>query len=305
MKKILFCLSLACILPIFCACNKGGGEDNDIQTPEMKTPELKEKAVSLSIKGDAPFTDIILTETGKAIMAKALPEQSAPSTRANTVIPEYIYGRYEVTGDVYTIYDDSNKFICHLQLLKNAEGTITSAKLFLNSNVDEGVTYAVEVVEKVSDSNLTQDLCRNWKICYTHITLDGAVKATKIFEAPDAASFNAIFAYAKEKAPQLDANIPEKMNITDIMFTQTGSFIVLFENGKIFVGMWNWKNEKTGELNYAWDGDEKMFEYESGKATFTIETYKKVSYYTLTLSGSVTDAGKTYNATIAFNLEEK
>ena len=82
MKKILFCLSLACILPLICACNKGGGEDNDIQTPEMKTPELKEKAVSLSIKGDAPFTDIILTETGKAIMAKALPEQSAPSTHA-------------------------------------------------------------------------------------------------------------------------------------------------------------------------------------------------------------------------------
>ncbi|MBR4337707.1 MAG: hypothetical protein IKP91_05660 [Bacteroidaceae bacterium] len=305
MKKILFCLSLACMLPLLCACQKDK-EDNDAQTPEMKTPELKEKAISLSFKDTtAPYSSIILTETGKAIVAKALPKQSAPSTRGGTLIPEYIYGRYEVTGDVYTIFDNSNNFVCHLQLLKNAEGTITSVKIFLNSNVDEGVAYAVEVIGKVSDSNLTQDLCRNWKISYTHITLDGAVKATKIFEAPDASSFNAIFEYAKEKAPQLDAEIPEKMKITDIMFTQTGSFIILFENGKIFVGTWNWKNEKTGEINYAWDGDEKMFDYESGKATFTIETYKKVSYYTLTLSGSVTDAGKTYNATIAFNLEEK
>ena len=136
-------------------------------------------------------------------------------------------------------------------------------------------------------------------------TLDGAVKASKVFDAPDASSFNAIFEYAKSKAPNLEAKLPEDMAITDVMFTQAGSFIILFKNGKIFVGNWNWKNEKTGELGYKWDGGEQIYNYESGKATFDVQTYKKVSYYTLTLSADVTDGGKDYSIKIAFNLQEK
>lgn len=303
MKKFYFYLALTCILPIFCACEKD--KDDNSNAPEVKTLELEDKAISLTIKGDAPFTSIVLTETGKAILEKAPEKQKAPATRPDIYIPEYIYGTYEVVGDVYTIWDNNNKFVCHLMLIKNDAGTITSTTIFLNSEVQEGTTYAVTQTTKVSDSNLTQDLCRNWNICYTHITLDGAVKATKVFEAPEASSFNAFLSYAKEKAPQLKAELEEGMSITDIMFTQTGSFIVLFKNGKIFVGNWNWKNEKTGELGYSWNGGEKIYTYESGKATFTVETYKKVQYYTLTLSATVTDAGKDYNISIAFNLEEK
>ena len=302
MKKYFIILTLTCILPLFCACEKD--KDDNPDTPELKTLDLQEKAVSLSIKGDAPFTSIVLTETGKAILTKAVEKTMAPATRAEIYVPEYIYGRYVVTGDVYTIYDDNNRFVCHLMLLRD-EGVITSATIFLNSEVQEGTTYAVQQISNVSDSDLTQDLCRNWNIRYTHITLDGAVKATKVFEAPEASSFNAFLAYAKEKAPQLDAELEEGMSITDIMFTQSGSFIVLFKNGKIFVGNWSWKNEKTGELSYSWEGGEKIYTYESGKATFTVETYKKEDFYTLTLSASVTDGGKTYNIAIAFNLEEK
>jgi len=305
MKKFYFCLALACILPFFSACQKD--KEGDTKAPEVKTLKLQDKAINLTFKDKAaPFTDVVLTETGKAIISKA-PAQEAPSTRALVYVPDYIYGTYEVeeTGTVYTIYDEKGKIVCHLQLIKGDDGLITSTTLYFNSNVTEGVTYQVTVNGKVSDSNLTQDLCRDWTIRYTHITLDGAVKATKVFEAPDASSFNAFLDYAKEKAPQLKADLPADMSITDIMFTQSGSFIILFKNGKIFVGNWNWKNEKAGELGYSWDGGEKIYNYESGKATFTVETYKKVSYYTLTLSASVTDGGKTYDIAIAFNLEEK
>ena len=304
MKKFYFCLALACILPLFCGCQKE--KEDTPETPEVKPLKLQDKAISISFKDEsAPFTEIVLTETGKAILSKN-PAQKAPATRASIYVPEYIYGTYEVKGDVYTIYDDKDKFVCHLQLIKGTDGLITSTTIYLSSEDQDGVTYAVTTLGKVSESDLTIDLCRNWIIRNTHVTLDGAVKASKVFEGTEeAASFNAILAYAKEKAPQLEAEIPENMAITDVMFTQSGSFIILFKNGKIFVGNWSWKNEQTGELNYSWDGGEKIYEYESGKATFTVESYRRVSYFTLTLSASVQDGGKTYNITIAFNLEEK
>ncbi len=303
MKKVSILLAIACILPIFTAC-KHDDDNNLSDAPEVKTLELKDKALKLTFADTkAPYTDVVLTETGKAIISLR-PESEPAATRANIYVPDYIYGTYEVKENIYTIYDSNKRFVCHLQV-NSANDVITSTTIYLNSQVSEGVTYAVQALGKVSDSDLTIDLCRNWNIVHTHITIDGAVKASKVFDVPEAPCFNAILDYAKEKAPQLKAELPADMVITDVMFTQTGSFIILFKNGKIFVGNWGWKNEKTGEFSYSWDGDEKIYSYESGKATFTVETYKKVKYYTLTLSASVIDGGKTYNVNIAFNLEEK
>jgi len=290
MKKIAFLLSIACILPLFTACKPDNEDTNVTDGPEVKTLELKDKALRLTFSDTkAPYTDVVLTETGKAVISLR-PSAEAPATRALVYVPDYIYGTYTVKENIYTIYNSKGMFECHLQV-NSANDVITSTTIYLNSQVSEGVTYAVQAMGKVSDSDLTIDLCRNWNIVHTHITLDGAVKASKVFDAPDASSFNAILDYAKEKAPQLKAELPADMAITDVMFTQ--------------VGNWGWKNEKTGEFSYSWDGDAKIYSYESGKATFTVETYKKVKYYTLTLSASVTDGGKTYNVSIAFNLEEK
>lgn len=302
MKKYYFLLALACILPFLTSCKKDD-DDKKLDAPEMKTLALQDKALSISFKSaEAPYEEVVLTETGKAIIT-VRPQAEAPATRG-LLLPDYIYGTYTVKGDVYTIYDDEGNFVCHLQMITGEDNLITSTKLFFSSSVSDAVTYVVEVVGKVSDSNLTQDLCRDWTIRYTHITLDGDVKASKVFEAPDASSFNAIIDYAKSKANFNEA-IPSDMAITDIMFTQTGTFVILFKNGKIFVGTWKWKNEKEGELDYVWDGNQHIYSYESGKATFDLQTYKKVTYYTLTLSATIKDAGKTYNLSIAFNLEEK
>jgi len=299
MKKFYYLIVLAFALPFFASCHQD--DNNSADTPEVKTLELQDKAITLTFdQADSPYQEVVLTETGKAIITVAA-RANTPATRA--LLPEYIYGTYTVKGDIYTIYDENGMFVCHLQTIAN-DDSIATVKLYFNSSVSEGVTYAVEAIGKVSDSNLTQDLCRDWTIRYTHITLDGDAKASKVFEAPDAASFNAIFEYAKTKA-NINETLPEDMAITDIIFTQSGTFVILFKNGKIFVGNWNWKNEKTGELGYSWDGGEKIYTYESGKATFTVETYKKVSYYTLTLSASIADGGKTYNLSVAFNLEEK
>ena len=302
MKKYYFYLATACMLALFTACQK---DDNKTpEAPQVKTLELQDKALNLSFSdANSPYSEVVLTETGKAVLTKNSANE-APSTRATVYVPDYIYGTYTVTGNVYTIYDNKGMFVCHLQV-NYTNDVITSTTIYLNSEINEGVTYAIQSMGKVSDSDLTQDLCRDWEIVHTHITLDGAVKASKVFDAPDASSFNAIFEYAKSKAPNLEAKLPEDMAITDVMFTQAGSFIILFKNGKIFVGNWNWKNEKTGELGYKWDGGEQIYNYESGKATFDVQTYKKVSYYTLTLSADVTDGGKDYSIKIAFNLQEK
>ena len=298
MKKYYYFLTLACTLILFSSCKPNDDPTSD--APELKTLTQQDEALTLTFKSaNAPYEQVVLTETGKAILT-VNPKTEAPATRAG-LLPDYIFGHYKLNGDVYTIYTEDNQFVCSLQLIKT-DDVITSTKVFFSSSVSEGITYVVEAIGKVSDSNLTQDLCRNWNI---RNSITGDVTATKVFEGTaEAASFNAIFDYAKTKA-KFDETIPADMIITDIMLTQSGSFIVLFKNGKIFVGNWGWKNEKTGELSYSWDGDQKIYSNESGKATFDLQSYRKVTYYTLTLSATIADGGKTYNLSIAFNLEEK
>ena len=216
---------------------------------------------------------------------------------------------------MYTVYDNVGNVYCTLNITPNAAGTATDVTIKIG---DEEEVVAKADAEEKNEESMTNTLCRDWTIVYTDLQYEADFAAVgKIFGldkdyAPN--SLNDVLRYAKTQA-DIDEELEEGMAITDVIFTRSGSFILLFENGKCFVGGWQW-DQKVGYITYKWENEDMktIFEnendYGDATAVFGTETLKKVTYYTLTLkSDNITNKknGKDekYKVSITFFLREK
>lgn len=316
MKKHFLYLALMAGMTLgFTACS--GDDDNEAKAPELPTTKplaLAKQAVELEFTADltAPFEKIILTETGKALLSRR--ELAVTDTRA-TASDDYFIGTYKVNGNVYTVYDNVGNVYCTLNITPNAAGTATDVTIKIG---DEEEVVAKADAEEKNEESMTNTLCRDWTIVYTDLQYEADFAAVgKIFGldkdyAPN--SLNDVLRYAKTQA-DIDEELEEGMAITDVIFTRSGSFILLFENGKCFVGGWQW-DQKVGYITYKWENEDMktIFEnendYGDATAVFSTGTLKKVTYYTLTLkSDNITNKknGKDekYKVSITFFLREK
>jgi hypothetical protein len=48
-------------------------------------------------------------------------------------------------------------------------------------------------------------------------------------------------------------------NCTGLIFTESGTYAVLFDNGKVNVGSWDWENSEDGSLKCEWNNQYQSF----------------------------------------------
>ncbi|MBO7581300.1 MAG: hypothetical protein J6T38_07290 [Bacteroidaceae bacterium] len=317
MKKKLIYLASICIGLAFVACSTDGhdvsvtNESASSSSAPTLGSDLVEPLTLRFFDSSAPFSEIALTETRKAILTKNKPIPSTSRRRSGSDQEDYIIGTYTFNGknNTYTITVDGEEY-CTVEVTNKETGQKTTAKIHMMSGseieaLDE--EFEAEVTEKVTGDVVSTKLCREWEVVSTRLRHRDGVTAVKHFENPDsAASLNAILDYAKTVAT-ITEDLKEGTTITSIEFTKNGKFCLFFENGNHYIGTWHWTDLSKGYLSYDWNDEEmgNKFMKNGGEAIFDVREFKKVKYYVLTLASTIEEKNKTYKVELSFYLKEK
>ena len=296
-KYLVFAMSIALAFG-FASCGSDDPEpnpvDNGVTPLKLKKPEFVNQAACYTITDkDCSVKFIDFTESGRVIIQKTKEFEIVPETRADGYL-EYLIGTFKWDGKQYTVYAPDFSVLCYLTTSKLSNGKYSISVQFPDQDpiVAEGTA-----VSKATETDLTSDLCRSWKVDKTRIRHEGSVTAAKEFQG---CNLNEILEYAKTKATINESFAPNKV-VTDVILTRTGSFYIFYANGDNDFGTWTWKNQTKGELTYKWRDAEMGNKFESGEATFDVRTGK----YCLTLDADIEDGGDKYNVSLTFYLSEK
>lgn len=315
MKKKLFYLASICIGLAFAACSSddGDGSSAPVQTLTDVLLTHQDEAITLSGLDDinAPFEEMVFTETGRVIIGPFTNGGNASNQRRTEgeSSSKYIIGTYKTAGAVYTVYNDDGTVYCTVELISQ-NGKKANVKITLLGAAEfEG---EASVGEKIAADDVTKELCREWTIATTRLRHTDGVSAVMQFEKGkeykdgvkyDPSSLNDILAYAKTVAA-INESFDEDMYITSIEFTTDGSFIIYFKNGKNYVGKWYWKDKAKGYIKYDWNDEDMGNKFENGEGIFSVQTFQKQKYRTLTFGAKV-EEDKTYKVELSFYLNEK
>ena len=305
-KNILYLAVLFVGLAFFTACSSDGDDVEAPVAPTLHSTPANEALTLGFSSSTAPFKEIIFSETGKAIITRNVLTPSSSKRRASDSSEKYVVGTYKTSNNTYVVSVDGSEY-CTVEVTGKT-GTKTSVKVSLKSGSDiEATEYEGEasIGQKVAADEITSNLCREWTVATTRLRHKDGVTAVKQFEtSAEAASLNAILAYAKTVA-SIDESFDEDMVITSIEFTADGNFCIFFKDGEHYIGKWSWKDTSKGYLHYNWNDADMGNQFENGEAVFDVRQYKKVSYYTLTLGADINSGGKKYTVELSFYLNEK
>lgn len=313
MKKY-FLYALLAALPIaFISCNDDD-DDNGGKEPAALKKELAQesKAVDLNFASEKveqegeqeeqeaegqqslPFDRLILDETGHAIgTPKEAQVIDAAKTRGGG--SDVFVGTYTTEDNTYIVFDEKGDEYFRLVIVPKGEGNLVSVTVTLKGQAP--FTQAAEQGEKI-ETDFTKTLCRIWKVKASRLRHKKTVAAVKQFSG---CNLNEILEYAKTQAEiNEDLGGVENYVVDNIIFTRSGSFVILFKNGKHYVG--TWKKGSGDTFTYGWDSEDMGNKFMAGDALFNILE----GYYCVTLSAKIDDDMKegTYYVELSLFLVE-
>lgn len=274
---VLLCGSMA-------ACSEddedGDGGGTGIENVTLATPDYEEHAALYELDGNGEWQSIELTASGNYIITENFyysaskmlkPELSkeSPVGRSlkmlnNGVRPTrssyngIIYGTYTVNEDGTYVLEGFGT----IELVGSEDNAVS---LVVTPQNGEAVTMTAEKRNQAPQSDITNALCRTWKVKALRTVIkfngntkmDRTVEVDKIDEYLDSLSNQAGQEISKEAL--LGEYIPE-----EIVFTKAGTYMVDYDDEKLAVSTWMWENATTGQLRYSWSYDDMYDETKSG-----------------------------------------
>ena len=116
------------------------------------------------------------------------------------------------------------------------------------STAAAGIRSPSRPVSTVLETKINKSLCHHWVFDKTHFTL-----AYNDFTFLDFELSGCDF--SKWLQDSGDQNTNEKLDeeCIGLIFTESGTYAVLYDNGKINVGSWSWENGENGSLKCDWN----------------------------------------------------
>lgn len=278
MKKIKF-ISFALILSFlsagFVSCSdKDSNSDQDtvFEEPEFESDAAKYEITDLG----SPYKSIELTASGNYIIITSdatyasLSEKDGAdnSKRVSTILSKsgttgsrayystIIEGKYVRNGiNTYLLEDFGT-----ITVVEGSNGAITLKIKPTAEN--EGLFNAIRK-STYPNSTMTNNLCRTWVLEKLGARITDEKGRVLFDRTYDKSQFNNIVV---DGELQFDDEFayPEK-----VIFSKSGTYMVLYCNHKLAISTWKWMNESQGILRYSWNYDNFYDEEDTGEGTVT------------------------------------
>lgn len=197
-------------------------------------------------------------------------------TRSEYVYSNIAYGTYTKTGDdSYTLHGFGT-----VTVTRDAQGHPTSLTITRN----DGAPEAVHVTEQNADLNsaMSNSLCRTWKLDGYRIVNKYNGKTLFDITAKTVAELNQkLKEWMMNNSPEFDPSdwdsdeiVEDGSDVEQVIFTKSGTYMVLYDGNQLAISTWKWENEAAGLLRYSWNPNNFYDEYESGEVTVFFQNNK-------------------------------
>ena len=215
------------------SCNKdNGGKDADQVTGKF---EIKD--------GTSPVKSIELTADGEYIVTK-----NPAVTRSDEDLDlddVWVYGKFTFIDGCYVLQGFGKIVIDWLS------GGL--AEIAIESGGWDPFTVQASLASNVQETKINRSLCHHWVFDKTHFSLTYNNLTFLDFEL-EGCDFTRWFA----ESGDADGDEIEE-ECTGLIFTQAGTYAVVYDNGKVNVGSWAWENAEDGSLKCDWSTQYQSF----------------------------------------------
>ena len=218
------------------SCNKDqGGKDAEMKIGKYVINEAS-----------SPIQSIELTADGEYIITK-----NPSVTRATEDLDlndVWLYGNFTFIDGSYVL-QGFGKIV--IDLLSGG-----AAEIFIDSGGWDPFTVHANLASTVQETTINRSLCRHWNFRKTYFSLSFSdlPGLDFSFELPGC-DFSKWF----EKTGDDEGNQELEKECTGLIFTESGTYAVLFDNGKVNVGTWAWDNSEDGSLKCEWSNQYQSF----------------------------------------------
>lgn len=286
---IFLIMTTVCCLSLTSCGSDDEDDNNDVNTPAA----FEDYAAKYQLTGtDSPYSSVEFTESGNYIITERYynantrsPYISKPSTRKFTfanllhktatrsgdAYSLILYGTYTVDTDGTYILSDYGK----VKVTQDASGNAYS--LVFMPNGGSSYTYNASKQNRDLNSSNSSRLCRTWNInSYQSIMKVNGKTIIDITANSNKELAKKAEEWAKEHDEEYDPSDWDDDDIIEleqIIFTKTGTYMVKYEGDQLAVAAWKWRDYTETELAYAWDN---ILEYPEGYASISYKNNQLV-----------------------------
>ena len=192
----------------------------------------------------SPIKSIELTSAGEYIVTK-----NPAVTKAGEDLDlddVWAYGKFTFVNGAYVLQGFGQVII---NLLGDSEATLS-----IDSGGWDPFTVDAHIASTVQKTTINKNLCRHWVFDKTHFSLAYNDISFLNFEL---AGCN--FSRWLQDSGDQNANENLDEECTGLIFTESGTYAVVYDNGKINVGSWSWENGEDGSLKCEWSTQYQSF----------------------------------------------
>ena len=232
----IFTLASALLIAIIglTSCDK----DNTGKNADRKIGKYEIKDAS------SPIKSIELTSGGEYIVTK-----NPAVTKADEKLDlddVWAYGNFTFVNGAYVLQGFGQVVI---NLIGDSE-----ARLTIDSGGLDPFSVEASIASTVQETKLNKSLCRHWVFDKTHFNLSFNEVTFLDFEL-GGCDFTRWFQDTGDQNG--NENLDEQC--TGLIFTESGTYAVVYDNGKINVGSWSWENSADGSLKCEWSTQYQSF----------------------------------------------
>ena len=187
----------------------------------------------------SPIQCIELTREGEYIVTKnPAKTKSEGDLDLNDV---WAYGKFTFVDGAYVL-QGFGKIV--IDLLSGG-----AAEILIDSGGWDPFTVHANLASTVQETTINRSLCRHWdfKKTYFSLSFSDLPYLDFSFELPGC-DFSKWF----EKTGDEEGEQDLEKECKGLIFTESGTYAVLFDNGKVNVGSWAWDNSEDGSLKCEW-----------------------------------------------------
>ena len=218
----------------FTSCNKDNPEkDGDRMLGKYEINDAK-----------SPIKSIELTSAGEYIVTK-----NPAVTKAGEDLDlddVWVYGNFTFVNGAYVLQGFGEVVI---NLLGDSK-----AEVSIDSGGWDPFTVNASIASTVKETKINKSLCRHWVFEKTHFSLAIDDVSYLNFELS-----GCNFSRWLQDSGDQNANENLDEECTGLIFTESGTYAVVYGNGKINVGSWAWENSEDGSLKCEWSTQYQSF----------------------------------------------
>lgn len=267
-------LSLVFGMTVFTSCSS----DSDGGT-NLTDAKYESTAAKYEIQGsNSPYSSIELTASGDYIIIRSGAAASRPFALNDMFVSKFIARPAEDTRASSSVIHGKYTKISDTEYQLEGFGTIVitgstdnAASLEITETGKSSYTLTAAVATQAPASDMTKNLCRTWSFASYRLEMN-VPNMGKVFDGEYTfnnegterlnqdlynmyRSYDASFTMSYEQYKSSRYYI--KPDISDmpenIIFTKTGTYMVLYANETLAVSTWTWDDESKGILRYSWD----------------------------------------------------